>query len=397
MAIRNHPALAIARARVQAARGEMLQAGLVPNPVIGYSGEEIGDDGSAGKQGGFVGQEFVTANKLRLNRAVASQDVVRAEQELAAEEYRVRTDVRTAYYNVLVAQHRIELTERLVAIGEEGVKTAEALLKAQEASRVDVLQARVEVDSTGILLVDAQNRRQAAWRMLAGVAGMPDMALAPLAGDLDDLGPAWSWNETLARLWSESPELAAARAEVCRARWAVRGECAQRIPNLNVQTLVHQDNASGDTVAGVQMEMALPLFNRNQGNIFRANAELTAAQRNVDQTELRLHERLAETFEQYANARNRVEKYRQAILPNAKASLDLVVSGYQQGEFGYLTLLTAQRTYFRSSLAYLESLGELNSASEAIEGLLLHGSLGEGETKGMRVRQATPITSFPLN
>ena len=42
--------------------------------------------------------------------------------------------------------------------------------------------------------------------------------------------------------------------------------------------------------------------------------------------------------------------------PNAKASLDLVQTGYSKGEFDYLTLLTAQRTFHRVNLAYLESL-----------------------------------------
>ena len=376
MAMRHNPVLARAAARVQAAYGRRIQAGLYPNPVIAYLGEEIGDMGTAGQQGGFVRQEFVTAGKLRLGRAVASQGIVRAEQLLVGEQVRVLTDVRTGYYDILVAQRRIELTERLMAIGAEGVKTAEALLKAKEASRVDVLQALVELDSTGILLANARNRHRAVWRMMAAVVGMPDMLPTPLLGDLEDLGREWSWDGSLQRLLSESPELAAARAEVQRARWAIRKACAERIPNLKMLAGVQKDNSTGDTIAGVELEVALPLFNRNQGNIARANAELLAAQRNIERIELNLQRRLAETFEHYASTRNQVEKYRRTILPNAKTSLDLVAIGYQQGEFDYVTLLTAQRTYFRSNLAYLESLRESKSSSEAIEGLLLSDSLG---------------------
>src|SRR4051812_26658522 len=58
LALANHPALREAAAQVQAAQGKWLQVGLRPNPVIGYSGEEIGSSGTAGKQGGFIGQEF---------------------------------------------------------------------------------------------------------------------------------------------------------------------------------------------------------------------------------------------------------------------------------------------------------------------------------------------------
>ena len=54
--------------------------------------------------------------------------------------------------------------------------------------------------------------------------------------------------------------------------------------------------------------------------------------------------RLAAAFEQYTNARFQADKYSKDILPNAQASLKLTTSGYQQGEFSYLSLLTAQRT-----------------------------------------------------
>jgi cobalt-zinc-cadmium efflux system outer membrane protein len=119
----------------------------------------------------------------------------------------------------------------------------------------------------------------------------------------------------------------------------------------------------------------IPVFNRNQGNIRRAQAELIAAQNDVKRTELELQQRLAAAFEQYTNARYQVEKYSRDILTNAQASLRLTTSGYQQGEFNYLLLLTAQRTFFQTNLTYLEALRELRAATATIEGNLLGDSL----------------------
>jgi outer membrane protein, heavy metal efflux system len=84
---------------------------------------------------------------------------------------------------------------------------------------------------------------------------------------------------------------------------------------------------------------------------------------------------LAAAFEQYQNARCQVEKYANEILPNAQTSLDLVAAGYRHGEFNYVTLLTAQRTFFQVNLAYVEAVRDLRWASVAIEGNLLGGSL----------------------
>jgi cobalt-zinc-cadmium efflux system outer membrane protein len=90
---------------------------------------------------------------------------------------------------------------------------------------------------------------------------------------------------------------------------------------------------------------------------------------------LDLQQRLAVAFEQYQNARCQVEKYAAQILPNAQASLDLVTAGYRQGEFNYVTLLTAQRTFFQVNLAYIEAIRDLRAATVAIEGNLLSDSL----------------------
>jgi cobalt-zinc-cadmium efflux system outer membrane protein len=262
-----------------------------------------------------------------------------------------------------------------VELAEQGIQAAEALLKAKEASRTDLLQARVEANTTRILLENAQNRQEEAWRQLAAVSGIPEMAPKPLAGDLDTSDAALSWDDSLAQLLSHSPELAAAAAEVEAAAWASERARVEWIPDVGVQASVLHNNASGDNVAGLQVSLPLPIFNRNQGNIVAADSRLVAAQRNAQRIRLDLQNRLAAVYRRYANARQQVEKYRNTILPDAKETLDLMTIGYQQGEFSYLNLLTAQRTYFQSNLAYLDSLLELKSARVQIEGLLLSNSL----------------------
>src|SRR5262245_56946949 len=68
--LKHNPSLAQAAQIVEGSRGKSLQAGLYPNPTIGYAGEQIGVRGTAGEfQGGFVEQTIVTAHKLRLSRA----------------------------------------------------------------------------------------------------------------------------------------------------------------------------------------------------------------------------------------------------------------------------------------------------------------------------------------
>lgn len=379
MALASNPSLAQAAARVEAARSRYVQVGLYPNPVAGYIGSEIGNEGRAGQQGGFFSQEIVTANKLRLNRNVASQEIQQAEYALEMQRQRVLTDVRRSFYEILVAQRTLELTEQLARIGDEGVKSVEALMKAKEVGRVDLLQAKIEADAAKVLFERARNRHTAAWRNLAAVSGV-EVNPSRLAGDASDGLAPLTWDETFNRLLAESPQLANAQIGVARAQAALNRECAGRVPNVDLQGAVQYDNATGDTFATVQVGIPVPVFNRNQGNICRAQAELLAAQREVERVQLALRQRLAAAFEQYSNARFQVEKYQRDILPNAQESLKLTHSAYRQGEFSYLSLLTAQRTFFRTNIAYLDALRELRATATMIEGNLLSDSLQAGES-----------------
>lgn len=375
IALANNPTIAQAGNRVAALQGKYLQVGLRPNPVIGYQGEEIGDVGTAGQQGMFVGQRFVTAGKLSLNRAVVSHEIQRAQQELEIQRLRVTNAVRDRAYKAIVAQRSVALNEQLLAIGVEGVKAVEGLRQAKEGSQVDVLQARVEANSAKLALNNARNGYKAAWQRLAVVMGVPEMEPKSLADDPSETVPELYWDDSVGRLLADSPELARAWSGVERAKCALARAQAGRTPDVDVAAAVRHNNANDSTTASVGIGVPLQIFDRNQGNIRRAYAELAAAKREVRRVELVLQDRLAEVFKQYANARQQTEQYKAEILLDAKSSLDLTRKGYELGEFGYLELLTVQRTYFRVNLAYLESLRELCSSAVQIEGLLLTGGL----------------------
>lgn len=131
--------------------------------------------------------------------------------------------------------------------------------------------------------------------------------------------------------------------EISRARFALDRARVEPIPNVSLQGLVNVlDNGIGGKPDGsVVLSVPIPIFNRNQGATIKAQHEIAAAEQSLQQVELDLQNRLAPTFERYANARNQVERYRTTILPVAQESLDLTRKMYEAGEAGFLVLLTA--------------------------------------------------------
>jgi len=375
MALANSPAIAQASARIRALQGKRLQVGLPPNPTVGYVASEIGNEGQAGQQGGFIGQNFITAGKLQKNRAIVAAEINRAEQQLAAMQRRVQTDLRKGYYAALLAQRRQQLSEALVRVSTKAAAASKALYEAEEVPLAGLLQTEVQQQNALVLQRTAQNGLSQAWRRLSAIVGGEPLPIQPLVGDVSQIPESLDWQNQLARLQAESPEIAAAMANVERARRALNRACVQAVPNINTQLSVQYDDSTQDTIAGVQVGIALPLWNRNQGGIRQAKAEVSEAARNVDRVELNLNRRLADAFRQYSDAHITASTYATDILPRAQRTFDLVQQGYTQGEVGYLDVLAAQRTYSQTNLAYLDALGSLWESYVQIDGLLLDGSL----------------------
>jgi cobalt-zinc-cadmium efflux system outer membrane protein len=377
IALRNNPALAAAAARIEAARGGWVQAGLFPNPVVGYNSMDVGNRGTAGQQGALFRQQFITAGKLRLGQAVATQEIRQARFLFAAYELRVLSDVRMRYYDALTAQRRVEISGELARIGDSLVASTRRLFDNRQVSENNLLQAEIEAEQAHILLDNSRNEHLEAWRRLAAVIGMPMLQLAPLIGRLDADPPEYGWEDCLSLTLSQSPQLAAAAARIDRARLAVTRARREAVPNVDAMVSAFHNNNSGSNVASVQIGLPLPIFNRNQGNVQRAEAESAAAQSDLRRLELDLQDRLAAAYRRYANARQQVGRYTERILPKARQSLDLVSGAYDKGQVDYLTLITSQRTFLQVNLAWIEAQRELWLSLTAIEGQLLSDSLAD--------------------
>ncbi len=371
LAVAYHPALREAAGRLRAAQGNRVQVGLKPNPEIGYMGEEIGNEGADGQHGAFVGQQFVTAGKLGLNRAVASREVAAAEQRLEVARLQVLTTARIHYFEVLAAERAVALARQLRELAAQSVRVSEQRLKALDIPRVSLLQSQVENESTILLEEQATQRQDAARRRLATATGLSESQTLALDDALLRPLPVLSWQEMRERLLRNSPELAELRFTVERARLAVQRASAGRVPNVNVEAGVAYDDATNDTFANVQLRMPLPVFDRNQGAIVQACGELAAAQAALQQRELALQQRLASALGDYNTARERATRYAEKVLPVARESLDLTAAGYREGELDYISLLAAQQTYAEKNLAYLQDLETAWKKWAEIDGLLV--------------------------
>ncbi|MHB8972077.1 MAG: TolC family protein [Pirellulaceae bacterium] len=392
MALANNPTLVQATAQVRAASGGAYQAGLFPNPVLGYTSDQIGIKGTAGElQGGFVSQEIVTGGKLRLSRAKWAQRAQIAETNLNAQQYRVINDVRAQFYRTLAAHRILDIRRQLAANGQDNVQTHREMLNLGQTTASAVLQAEVELQRDQLNLKDANNELQHAWRALVALAGVPELAQVPLAGTLETDEQPLDWDAALHQLLCNSPELAAARQKIRHDEIMVQRERAEPIPNILANVSVGRNFETGDTVTAVTAGIPLPVFDRNRGTVQQAQADLARSHAEVRRLELELQTRLADVYRRYLSARQRVEDYQATMLPKSQRAYELLKQSYEQRRAAWVDVLAAQRLYSMVSAEQIDNLTTYRETDIAVRGMLLSGGLIEpsGPISGGHI-DATP-------
>jgi cobalt-zinc-cadmium efflux system outer membrane protein len=345
---------------------------------------EIGDDHEAGQQGGFIEQEFVRGCKLELNQNIVGREIQQAEQLYAMQELRVRNAVRREFYAVLVAERRRELTGELVRIAGEARDATSDRMKREEGTLIELRQSDTEFETASLLSYDADREVEAAWRRLRSIVNQPELTPSPLAGDLEHNLPELTWEQSLNMLLETSPELSEARFSIARAQAKSARARVEPTPNVIVQASTQYDAATRLTIAGLQIGLPIPIHNDNRGNVIDADAEIIRAAREVDRLQLSLQSRLANVFRDYQLGRQRVNRYRDAILPASRESLELSRTAFDKGELGYLELLTAQRIYTEKNREYVSALAAFWDSVVDIEGQLLTNGLDAPRTVGER-------------
>jgi outer membrane protein, heavy metal efflux system len=379
LAFQNNPTATGADAGIDAARGRTRQAGAWPNPVIGYSGEEIktGDLDRRGEHGFFVEQTIPLGGKLRLSRNVFEKTIQQAEAVRDLQRLRILSSVRQTYYTVLLTERRIDVQERLAALASEAVGVTAQLFNVGAADRPDYLAIEIESRRLQLQLNRSRNELVAVRAQLAALTGVRDVAARPLAGSIDAAIPELDRDQAMRTLTEQSPELRAARAALERTRALTARARRESYPDLFLRGGSAYNREHGeDTGRPIGWEgtleagVSVPLFNRNAGGIAASRADEARAQAEVTRLELVLQSRAASQFANYLTTLRASAAYRAEILPRAEEAYRLYLSRYREMAAAYPQVLVAQRTLFEMSNEYLENLNQAWHAALQLQGLL---------------------------
>ena len=272
------------------------------------------------------------------------------------------------FVDLLAAQRRVVLAEELVRLANGFTPAIEKRLEAGRASTLEKTRFDMALASARIDLEGARRDVLAGRQRLASQWGSTQARFAFAAGDLDATPATVSLDE-LARRLSANPRLARFGAEVAQREAALAREKEAVVPDVTLRAGARQFNETKDVTAVVGFSLPLPLWNRNEGNIRAARAQISRAGAEQAAVAAALMTELTDSYQNLARARATVEILRKEVLPGGESALTATNEGYEAGRFSYLDVLDARRTITAARLQYLQAITDYHKARHAVEAL----------------------------
>jgi cobalt-zinc-cadmium efflux system outer membrane protein len=126
-------------------------------------------------------------------------------------------------------------------------------------------------------------------------------------------------------------------------------------------------HVSGENTASLFVNFALPVFNRNQGEIARTGYALTQAQEQQQAASDTVLSDVANAYEAVRSNDEIVQLYISGYLKQAEDSRDISEYAYRRGAASLLDFLDAERSYRAIQLAYRQALASYMTALEQLK------------------------------
>ena len=373
LTLQRNPELAAYGKERAAAEAAILQAEVLPNPVLSLTVENLGNSRLA--QGGDrataiqLGQLIELGGKrlARIRAAEAGRDVAGWDYE--AKRVEILFLVGQRFVDLLVAQKKQLLAEESLALARQVSDAASRRVQAGKVSPVEETKARLAQASAEVELEQARREGIAARHALGALWNEPSPQFGRAAGDLAHGASLLPYDQLAARV-RDNPELARWSSEIERRRALVATERSKAVPDVTVSAGVMRFSQFEDSAFMVGVSVPLPLFDRNRGGILEANHRLDKAADEARAVESRMLADLVRVYQRLAGIDAELEILNKTLLPGAQSAFDAATRGYQLGKFGFLDVLDAQRTFAQVRIQNLRALADYRRGMSEIERLI---------------------------
>lgn len=359
------PAIQAQEAGVRSATAGRSQASVRPNPVVTVEAENIAGTGRFNVYGQAettvsYSQTIERGGKREARLAWSERDIGLAEASVRLARLDVAQAVQRAFLDLQIAEEVVWLAERRLATEQE--MQIEALRRVRGYADPLFVESRAEarVAQARLAQGEAVSLRDAARARLASFwGGDPAEVEVPRGIERPDEG-----NLELAEA-----DGSLADAAVERAQAAIVLEQTRGVQDYTVSGGVRHLRETGDVALVAGVSIPLGRFDRNQGNIARAQADRLRIELEAEAARLDRLRQLASLRAEADAARMRADGIMEDVYPAAARALEQVREGYNRGGFRFSDVQDAADAIVEIQAAWVESMTRYRDILSTIDRL----------------------------
>ncbi len=373
LAIQHNHNLLAAQTTIQQNEAEEITANLRPNPVFGADvvglpltpGTFTANNIDATEFDIGLGYLFERGKK-RQHRLQAAKDATTVTRSQVTDNERTLTfQVASQFITVQLAESTLALAQQDLKSFQNTVDISEARYKAGDISEGDYLKIKIQLLQ---FQSDVTQTNLARMQALVGLRQLLGYNAVPrdydVSGDFDYIPVTMRLEDLQAKALQNRPDFRAAQQGISSAK--SQYELQRAIAKQDVTGTLNFTHITGYNSASIIVSVPLPIFDRNQGEIARANYVIAQSR----ELELAASDQvMSDVLNAYEGVRDNdqvVTLYRSGYLDQAKQSRDIAEYAYKKGAASLLDFLDAERSYRSTELAYRQSLASYLSAVEQL-------------------------------
>ncbi len=368
--------------------GDLIQAGLAPNPTLGFSlrSSAVG----IGRELNIV-QDLLSLLTLAPRKRLAATQFDQTKLTTAQQVLALATDLKKAYFSAQAERAAFALTNEVTQAAAVAAELAERQNQAgnigtRELALRQEFHARAVLDSSRQELALAQSREQLG-RLMGLQRDQREWTLAPVALEAIDVIPELIALEN--RALNDRYDIAASKKRIARLADALG--VANRFRYLSVLGLglSYARETDGERLRGPSVEIGLPLWDRGQGNRLRMQAELREGERNLEALALDVIGEVRDAHARVDNAAQSIQHFRKTLLPLHERIVAETLKFYNGMLLGAYDLLLARQNQLNAQRDYFATLKSYWLGKADLEHAIGGSSVGEA------IENTAPIMETP--
>ncbi|HEV8130105.1 MAG TPA: TolC family protein [Acidobacteriota bacterium] len=381
LALQRSPELQAARHSIDVMQAKISPARTLPEPEIMFGQMNEGSivpfttlgDPDAGFSEVYIGfsQEVPFPGKLPLRGKIADMEARAGMARYKAKALELISQVKTAFYDLYIADKSIRIIEKERSLLEQFEKIASARYSVGKGIQQDVLEAQVETSKIEERLLTLRQRRGSHEAQLNALLNRaPDTPIG-IPAEIEKSALRYTLSELNGLMERNFPLLEAQQRLIDREAFSLDLARKGKYPDFSFNFMYHNRGSNRPywTIGGT---MKVPLYygRKQRYEVEGAAAGLAQSRKEYENLRVKTFSQIRDLYLMATTAEKLANLYDRGIIRQASFSLESAVDNYGVGKIDFLTLLTSWTRLLNYELTYYEQLAEFQKSLSRLEPLV---------------------------